>query len=349
MADLAHDLHDGRMVAWAKGHHAEALQMLGRVAEALHVAEEAIALLQAAGDLEGMAGVVALTYYIHVFRGEFDQAEQAFQQAIGIAKAVGDPFWIAGITSQQRGWRFLMGEWDQARKHAEQTTEMTGQSPSSSGFDEFDYRAVFDGLGRLFLAEGRWEEASRHLEAAAGQAGRIGDLQSLRGAAGVLAELAVLQGRPEVAVARLVPLLDRPGLEEFDVTYFLPVLAWAHLELGDLAQAEHTIEQALRRMRAEQLRLMLVDALRVQALILLRRRHWDEAAHALQEGLALARAMPDPYAEARLLQVHGQLHAEQDEPERAQERLAAALAIFRRLGARKDIEGAEQDLASLRS
>jgi tetratricopeptide (TPR) repeat protein len=347
VADLARDLHDGRMVARAKAHRAEALQMLGRVAEALHVAEEAIPLLQAAGDLEGMVGVVALMYYIHVFRGEFDHAERAFQQAMGIAERLGDPFWIAGITSQQRGWRFLMGEWDQARKNVEQTLEMVGQSHSFFGFDEYDFRAVFDVLGRMYLAEGQWEEASRHLEAAAVRAARIGDMQSLRGAAGVLAKLAVRQGRPDVAMARLAPLLDRPGLEEFDVTYFLPVLAWAYLELGDLAQAEHIIEQALRRVRAEQLRLMLVDVLRVQGLILVRREQWDQAANALEEGTALARAMPYPYAEARLLQVHGQLHAEQGEPEQAQERLEAALAIFRRLGARKDVERTEQVLATL--
>ena len=62
---------------------------------------------------------------------------------------------------------------------------------------------------------------------------------------------------------------------------------------------------------------------------------------------ALARGMPYPYAEARLLHVYGLLHAEQGEPEPARERQEAALAIFRRLGARKDIERVEQDIAAL--
>jgi hypothetical protein len=57
--------------------------------------------------------------------------------------------------------------------------------------------------------------------------------------------------------------------------------------------------------------------------------------------------MQYPYAEARLLQVYGQLHAQQGDHEPARARLGAALAIFRRLGARKDIERTEHLLAAL--
>ena len=82
------------------------------------------------------------------------------------------------------------------------------------------------------MAEGQWEEAAHHLEESRTQAGHVGDLQAQRGAARSLAELEVRQGRSQAACARLVPLLDRPGLEEFDVTHFLPVLAWYKNPLG---------------------------------------------------------------------------------------------------------------------
>jgi tetratricopeptide (TPR) repeat protein len=51
---------------------------------------------------------------------------------------------------------------------------------------------------------------------------------------------------------------------------------------------------------------------------------FEEAAVVLEEGLALARSLPNPYAEARLLEQRG----ERDE----------ALAIFQRLGATADVE-----------
>ena len=45
--------------------------------------------------------------------------------------------------------------------------------------------------------------------------------------------------------------------------------------------------------------------------------------------------------------VYGEMHVRKGEPEAARERLEAALAIFRRLGARKDAERVEQALTDL--
>jgi hypothetical protein len=127
----------------------------------------------------------------------------------------------------------------------------------------------------------------------------------------------------------------------------LPAYAWAHLDLGDVAAAAAIVDRAIERARAQGDRLNLVDALRVQAMVASRQERWTEAAQALEEGIALARAMPYPYAEGRSLHLYGTLHARKGEPEPARERLKAALAIFQRLGARKDIERAEQTLAGL--
>jgi hypothetical protein len=55
--------------------------------------------------------------------------------------------------------------------------------------------------------------------------------------------------------------------------------------------------------------------------------------------------MPYPQIEGRLLHVYGLLHVAKGELGPAQERLEAALAIFRRLGARKDAERVERALA----
>jgi hypothetical protein len=119
--------------------------------------------------------------------------------------------------------------------------------------------------------------------------------------------------------------------------------------MGDVEQAEDTIIQAIDRMEAEHLRLLLVDALRVKALVLIKQNHLDAAGQTLAEGVTLARSLPYPHGEGRLLQVHGLLHYRKGEQAQARERLDAALTIFRRLGARKDLEWAERDLAALAS
>ncbi len=68
---------------------------------------------------------------------------------------------------------------------------------------------------------------------------------------------------------------------------------------------------------------------------------------ALDEALALARAMPYPYAEAKALYVYGLLHATRGEQRQARARLEEALALLARLGERMYAERAEQALAAL--
>jgi hypothetical protein len=118
--------------------------------------------------------------------------------------------------------------------------------------------------------------------------------------------------------------------------------------MGHVAVAEEMVGQAVARVRSQGHRLALVNALWVQAMIATRQGRWEDAELALEEGLSLARRMLYPYAEGRLLHVYGQMHVAKGEPGPARERLEAALAIFRRLGARKDAECIEGTLTALR-
>ena len=61
----------------------------------------------------------------------------------------------------------------------------------------------------------------------------------------------------------------------------------------------------------------------------------------------MAHSMPYPYAATCLLHVYGEMHLQKGEPDLGRERLPAALAIVRRLGAYKDAERAEQAPADL--
>jgi hypothetical protein len=85
----------------------------------------------------------------------------------------------------------------------------------------------------------------------------------------------------------------------------------------------------------------------VEALVASRQGNRQEAEGAMEEGLALARSLPYPHAEGRLLHLYGALHVQYREPEPARLRLEAARAIFQRLGARKDLERTEALLARL--
>jgi tetratricopeptide (TPR) repeat protein len=218
------------------------------------------------------------------------------------------------------------------QEKAIQYLELAGDRAAAQyahGAAESYYRELLERLEGL----GRTEEVSRVRE-------KVGGV--LYGAGRYAAAIEML----EEAEALLAPLLDRLGPEDSDVTRLLPVLAWAHLEQGKGDQAADEATQALVRCRREEMRPVLVEALRVQALVALRQGHPEEAARSLEEGMALARSMPYPYAEARLLTVEGERYVAQGETGLARERLEEALAIFRWLGARKDVERTLQALVA---
>ena len=110
--------------------------------------------------------------------------------------------------------------------------------------------------------------------------------------------------------------------------------------------ASEVVARAIRQAQAQNARRSLADALWVQARVALRQERWAEARHAPEEALALARSMPYPYGEARLLHVYGAMHAQKGEQEPARQRLEAAVAIFQRLGACKDAERTERALTA---
>jgi tetratricopeptide (TPR) repeat protein len=202
-------------------------------------------------------------------------------------------------------------------------------------------------LGRLDAAEGRRREAAEHFAEALALAEQTDDLQALCSVQSVLAEFDLLEDAPARARARLEPLLARSDERQLFLLRFLPRLAWARAVLGDEGSAQVLMERCLTRAWAEQMRLVLVDALRIQAILLQQLRRWEGAERALDETLALCRALPYPYAEAKALYVVGHLHAAKGEPDAARARYEAALAILHRLGERLYAERTELALSEL--
>ncbi len=340
-AEVARVVGDRGLLAKAEWSRGWLLAHMGQVTAALPVLREAGRVAEAMDMPDILSQVLWFSANIHEDRGELDLARQYAGRALSLAERLADPVLIRHATIRLGVLAFFAGDWGQARRYYEGLEALPDRTADLNAGPLLE-------LGRLCLAEGSWEQGARYLEECSAGAHHFGHLILERVAQSYLAERDLLEGRPDLAHARLIPLLDRSGLEEQVVTtYVLPVLAWAHLELGNMDQAAQVITDAVRRARAGSYRLTLVVALRIQALVALRQGDMDSAEHALEEGLALAQAIPYPHGEGRLLEVFGLLRARKGEVEPARERLEQALVIFRRLGARKDVERAEHDLVHL--
>jgi tetratricopeptide (TPR) repeat protein/transcriptional regulator with XRE-family HTH domain len=327
---LARALGDDYILTTAQERRAAALLALGRLEEAYRVlTEEVIPAGEASGNLWTVIIALDNVAAAHEYWGDYQQALASQQRALALAERVGDPAALAHVLYGHGLNAFALGEWQRARADFERAATVVG----STG--QFWYATYPPhGLGLLCLAEGRQEEAAHYLEEALQLAQRHHDLQALCLVKAALAEGELLAGRPEAARGRLAPLLDAPGLMVSYSKEGLCLLAWSYLQVGEVDQAQALLSQVLSTARQARMIPMLVQALRVQALLWSKQERWQEAEQALQEALMLCRGMAAPYAEAKTLYVAGLVSRHRREFEPARQRFEAALTLLERLGER---------------
>jgi tetratricopeptide (TPR) repeat protein len=256
--------------------------MLGRHDEAMATLEHAVEIHRVAGDLDSMARTLAETWLLHAEAGTAEEGARRFQTVVDLILAL------------------HTGDWSQADADLSQAVAVFRQLGAVR-----QILSTLIVLGRLCLARDDWDMAVQHLEEAEELARRSRDFGGRREAACLHADRDLQKGRAASAYARLTPLLDRPGLQEVSVNPLLVCLAWATVELDEPQEAAQLVTQAVKRLRTDNFRLTLADALRVQALVALRQGQWAAVEGSLEEGLALARAMSYPYGEGRLQEVAG--------------------------------------------
>ncbi|HZU13523.1 MAG TPA: adenylate/guanylate cyclase domain-containing protein [Chloroflexota bacterium] len=320
-AEVARAIGNDRLLGEALERRAAAMSSLGHPEEALQTFNQAIPLIETGGDLAVLWRVFNNAAVASGNLGKLRQSMDYLHQALGVAERVGNPDQTAFILGNIGSIRIELGEWQGAREALEKGAVMLGDQQTANAATPPGY------LGQLALYQGDWDEAGRLLRDALAIGLRTGERVVQEEVQAFLAELDVLTGRPDAAIRRVEGLITAEAPD-----YHVPVvLAWALLEAGRVDEAADLASRSVQRAREEMQRNFLMDALRVQGMVLRRQGRHDEADTSLAEGLDLARALPTPYAEARILEQLGQREE--------------ALAIFRRLGALKDVERLEQGVA----
>jgi transcriptional regulator with XRE-family HTH domain/tetratricopeptide (TPR) repeat protein len=325
-AQLATAAGEPALVVQSEVRRASALCLLGRLDEALQASEAVIPLAEAAGDLGSLSTALNVLAEGHLLRGELASSKSYVERACQVAKQRGDDELLAFMWLNRGDIVYYSGDWRRAREDYERAMAVFARHDASW------YTAYAQiGLGLLYTVEGAEALGSRYLEQSIALAERSDDRQALRWAQCVGAERDLMAGQPREAYDRLWPLFERDSIER-EMRMVSALLVWAMCELDDEAVAEELSLRSIARMRDAGDRILLVDALRAHALLRRRQRRYDEAAAALEEALALARAMASPYAEAKSLYVYGLVLADKDKLEAALADFTAALALCDRLG-----------------
>ncbi len=339
---LAQALKDEEILIQATYWMSVAFLALGRPQESLPPLLETIRMAEQVGDLWNLSKALNSLSGRHLLRGEFEQSQAYVERACAAAEPLGWSALMAYLWFCRGEVAWYRGEWTKAKEHYEHALALGRESGGiwGVGFPGF-------GRGHLALIQGQAEVAVQHFAEATALAERGHNLSLLRLIQLALAEAELIAGQPEAALARLRPLLDQSDQEELDVTELLPVLAWARLDAGESDEAVALLSTCLRRAREQEARIVVPNALRVQARRERQLEYWDEAERMLDEALALCRSMPYPYAEAKTLYEYGLLHLQQGQSSQARERFEAALAICDHLGEWLYAQQLEAALAAL--
>ncbi len=340
VSKTAKRLGDVRLQAEALTQKGLALERLGRFEEQRQVEEAAVPLLESSGDLQTLSTILMRHAFQASASGNFDPA--LADRALSLAErtgGVGGLCWSLAIYANQLIQR---GDWFAARQYAQR-----GVAAGRGAGESLAVSAPLVALGWLEALEGDWEAASEYLEEASSIARQTGGAFE-EYIAWQLAALEIERGQPDDAVKRLEALLAE-GRQPEDPAY-QAMLAWAYAESGNgsqLDRAKAMAGEAVDRAQGRGYPEPLPRCLCAFANVLMLKGDEDEAAATLMEALDVSRSVPFPYYEGRALTQLGILHERRGDNEHARDRLAEALGIFQKLGARKDVEKVESLLGGI--
>jgi hydrogenase-4 transcriptional activator len=240
----------------------------------------------------------------------------------------------------------LTGEWDRAHAALRRALELAMEMDENSAVTSM----IFDSLGELRLYRGELDGARGYLERAVETATRHGKnwyaAQAMRTAtrcyiALELTDKALAMGDSALALAEKIG--DRQAVCESNL-----LLAEARLRNGEPEVCAALLEKVSEEIADSATDIAVAgEAQRVYGLLALAQKEAARAVHHFGRCLSISELSGDRYRTARAHYLLGRAHAAAAQGERAAEHLGLAIHTFRELGAKLDLERAEEFLEEL--
>lgn len=316
------------------------LAMLGRWTEAHSVLTDAIAEAERGQDLFSACRGLQYMAGIYLARGEFLHAQSFLERAMPLAEQMQNGRQTATCMIGLATISFLSGEIDRAREIAEEVL------PIMQGLGGFWLSLLHTARLSLSLLPGEWSAAPQAFKDGVLHTEIGTPITSLRTQQLTAARL-LEEGRAAEARSAMEALLADPRLEREQRLLVDQLRAEIDIALGHPERASDAADGGLERAAVESLLVARCGWLRVRAKACARMGREQEADASFAEAVNLARGMPYPFREARILRDWGYALAERGSVDEGRFNLETAAAVFENLGAEDDHAVVMDGLAAL--
>jgi tetratricopeptide (TPR) repeat protein len=231
------------------------------------------------------------------------------------------------------------GRFEEAQAHYARAIALAGEAGNLHG-----QANTHNALAALLAQQGRFEAAGEHWETAYRCFKQIGKLVSLPSVRVNQATGYLLAGEPVKAIVCAEEALTEFEIfaQPYGVAVAANTLAEAHLALRSLDAAEQYIARVL----ATEEAVVIVDALRIHAEIMLERQQPAAALPLCMQAIQAAEEQNDRYIEGYARRLLGRVHHALANGAGARDALQAALAIFMEMGLDNEAEQTRKLLAA---
>jgi tetratricopeptide (TPR) repeat protein len=292
-------------------------------------------------DLQSAFSFAAQAY---ASKGDLGRAKTYVVEALSLSEEYGVIMGVAHALGEVAYISSLQCAWSDVRTHLDRlevilkTTDLQWDRPK-------ELRLLVRGL--LHFSNGESDQASEFIHEGMSVRERWGETVTLPLFYEVLAELELMRGNARLAQGILDSAISRSDISERHRTSLMILLAWAHLDLGESAEARVLAVQAADQARDHGTRLYLADALCAKGLAESRLGLATEAGHSLEAAVELARSMDYGRGEGRAVYAQALADLERGDLPRAKTRLRSALAVFERLSLQPYIVKTQRTLSGL--
>jgi len=200
------------------------------------------------------------------------------------------------------------------------------------------------GIGFHYLRQGEWDKARHYLEEAIAVHKDRNDLAAVDACSFVLGSLSLEEGNFPKAEELLLKSLEicRNGGNVLFELWVLPALAELYLKMSQPDKAAEYVDRGFGLMKPDQNWYGLPAPIYLaRGMLAAARRDWGTATESFDKAIQINRQYQLPWDEARTLYERGLMYLARGgkgDRDKAHEDLDEALAIFQKVGARKDVE-----------